>query len=101
MHTVRLYNNPEDAEVRPARKTSQSVPVDRSFDYATWHARSRGATANRPDASSPASAYLLDYATWHSQLQPANLSAPAQYPDASLVDFVTPAELETPGQQAA
>jgi hypothetical protein len=73
MHTVRLYNNPNDAEVRPASRARRQSEVQRGYDYATWHTR----------------------------LQPANLPLNVQNPTAKLVDFMSPEALAQSDQRAA
>ena len=101
MHTVRLYNSTDQADVRPASSVEPQAETRSQFDYATWHERLRGSTANRPEASSPASVYQLDYAIWQSRLQPANRSLSSQEPAGELVVFKAPTNLERAGQQAA
>jgi hypothetical protein len=101
MHTVRLYNSTDEADVRPASNVEPLSEMRSQLDYATWYERLRGATANRPEASSPASVYQLDYAMWQSRLQPANSRADRQKPVAPVVDFVSTAQQSQRDQQAA
>jgi hypothetical protein len=101
MHTVRLYNSSDEADVRPASNVEPQSEMRSQLDYATWYERLRGATANRPEASSPASVYQLDYAMWQSLLQPANSRADRLTPVAPVVDFISPVEQAQPDQQAA
>ena len=94
MHSVRLYNSSDDADVRPPSSPLRPAQLQTRVDHFMWYSRLPGASADWPSASNPAPVNQFDYATWHSELQSANAAAAVQPTAAPVIVLAQPDEAE-------